>query len=86
MYVALYCYLQDEVVEGDLFKNADSAADKSQRKGLRKSLEFGTNVDLSDSKIWSVQLQELRKLPKFLRVSSNCTINSVCTVFVYAWV
>jgi hypothetical protein len=56
-----------------MFKNADSAADKSQRKDLRKSLEFGTNVDLSDSKVWNVQLQELNKLPKFLRVSSDCS-------------
>ena len=57
-----------------MFNGADSAGDKSQRKGPRKSLEFGTNVDLSDSKVWRVQLQELNKLPKFLRVSSNCSI------------
>ena len=68
--------LQDEVVESEILKNADSAAEKSQRKDLRKSLEFGTNVDLSDSKIWSVQLQEINKLPKFLRVSCNCSANS----------
>ena len=65
-----YCTIsQDEVIESDIFKNADSAVDKSQRRSLRKSLEFGTNVDLSDSKVWSTQLQELNKLPKFLRVS-----------------
>ena len=56
-----------------MFKNADVAGDKSQQRGLRKSLEFGTNVDLSDSKVWSVQLQELNKLPKFLRVGSDCS-------------
>ena len=65
-----------------MLKNANSAADKSQRKDLRKSLEFGTNVDLSDSKIWSVQLQELNKLPKFLRVSCNCSANSVYTILI----
>ena len=62
--------LQDEVVESELAKNADSA-DKSQKKAagvLHKTLEFGTNVDLSDSKTWNVQLRELNKLPKFLQV------------------
>lgn len=35
----------------------------------RKSIRFGTNVDLSDQNKWSVQLQQLEKLPKFCRVS-----------------
>ena len=52
---------QDEVVEDD----------KEQRKDSRKTLEFGTNVDLSDSKVWEVQLSELTKLPKFLRVCGD---------------
>lgn len=35
-----------------------------------KQVKFGTNVDLSDPKMWQVQLQELTKLPAFARVAS----------------
>ncbi|UYV73186.1 KDM6A, partial [Cordylochernes scorpioides] len=42
---------------------------KSNRRGL-KSIKFGTNVDLSDEKKWRTQLQELMKLPSFMRVVS----------------
>jgi histone demethylase len=35
-----------------------------------KSVTFGTNVDLSDGKKWKAQLNELDKLPMFLRVFS----------------
>ena len=76
LYFDDHCHIQDEIVENE---NADSA-DKSQPKGPRKTLEFGTNVDLSDSRTWSVQLQELNKLPKFLRVS---TIFCQCIHFPY---
>jgi len=31
-------------------------------------IKFGTNVDLSDEKKWFNQLQELNKLPPFVRV------------------
>jgi len=31
-------------------------------------IKFGTNVDLSDEKKWHNQLQELNKLPPFVRV------------------
>ena len=58
---------QDEVVECYI---ADD--DKCLRKESRKTLEFGTNVDLSDAKIWGTQLQEITKLPKFLRVRISC--------------
>ncbi|XP_069074785.1 lysine-specific demethylase 6B isoform X1 [Pleurodeles waltl] len=34
-------------------------------------IKFGTNIDLSDPKCWKPQLQELLKLPAFMRVSSN---------------
>ena len=51
---------QDEVVD---------ELGKDQRRDLRKTLEFGTNVDLSDANTWEEQLNELKKLPKFLRVS-----------------
>jgi tetratricopeptide (TPR) repeat protein len=35
----------------------------------REFISFGTNVDISDETIWSHQLQELNKLPQFLRVT-----------------
>ncbi|XP_063305790.1 lysine-specific demethylase 6B isoform X3 [Pelobates fuscus] len=34
-------------------------------------IKFGTNIDLSDPKRWKPQLQELLKLPSFMRVTSN---------------
>ena len=68
MYVVDDLYpFQDEVVEH--YIDDDSQGTKLQRKESRKTLEFGTNVDLSDAKIWGTQLQEITKLPKFLRVS-----------------
>uniref|UniRef100_A0A8B9KNW8 Lysine-specific demethylase 6B n=1 Tax=Astyanax mexicanus TaxID=7994 RepID=A0A8B9KNW8_ASTMX len=36
-----------------------------------KIIKFGTNIDLSDPKRWKPQLQELQKLPAFMRVSSS---------------
>ncbi len=36
-----------------------------------KAIQFGTNVDLSDEKKWREQLQELAKLPPFMRVISS---------------
>lgn len=35
-----------------------------------KTIKFGTNVDLSDEKKWKTHLQELAKLPAFMRVIS----------------
>lgn len=40
------------------------------KKGQFKNIKFGTNVDLSDEKKWKTQLQELAKLPSFMRVIS----------------
>uniref|UniRef100_A0A8C5B128 Lysine-specific demethylase 6B n=1 Tax=Gadus morhua TaxID=8049 RepID=A0A8C5B128_GADMO len=34
-------------------------------------IKFGTNIDLSDPKRWKSQLQELQKLPAFMRVASS---------------
>ncbi|XP_074839264.1 lysine-specific demethylase 6B [Carettochelys insculpta] len=34
-------------------------------------IKFGTNIDLSDAKRWKPQLQELLKLPAFMRVTSS---------------
>lgn len=37
---------------------------------VRKTIKFGTNCDLSDEKKWKPQIQELMKLPCWLRVVS----------------
>ncbi|MBN3285410.1 KDM6B demethylase, partial [Polyodon spathula] len=47
---------------------SNSAADQ---KPVGKIIKFGTNIDLSDAKRWKAQLQELFKLPAFMRVSSS---------------
>jgi len=36
-----------------------------------KTIKFGTNVDLSDENKWKTQIQELTKLPAFMRVISS---------------
>ncbi|XP_028321816.1 lysine (K)-specific demethylase 6B, b isoform X2 [Gouania willdenowi] len=43
----------------------------SEQKTAGKVIKFGTNIDLSDPKRWKPQLQELLKLPAFMRVESN---------------
>uniref|UniRef100_A0AAY4BJD2 [histone H3]-trimethyl-L-lysine(27) demethylase n=1 Tax=Denticeps clupeoides TaxID=299321 RepID=A0AAY4BJD2_9TELE len=43
----------------------------SKLKPVGKIIKFGTNIDLSDPKRWKPQLQELQKLPAFMRVSSS---------------
>ncbi|KAM6907145.1 uncharacterized protein FYW49_013688 [Xenentodon cancila] len=43
----------------------------SEQKAFRKIIKFGTNIDLSDPKRWKPQLQELLKLPAFMRVESS---------------
>ncbi|XP_041864169.1 uncharacterized protein LOC121654211 [Melanotaenia boesemani] len=40
-------------------------------KTAKKIIKFGTNIDLSDPKRWKPQLQELLKLPSFMRVESS---------------
>ena len=37
---------------------------------VRRTIKFGTNCDLSDEKKWKPQIQELMKLPCWLRVVS----------------
>jgi histone demethylase len=41
-----------------------------------KMIKFCTNVDLSDEKKWKIQLQELSKLPPFMRPISACNMLS----------
>ncbi|XP_030648854.1 lysine (K)-specific demethylase 6B, b [Chanos chanos] len=43
----------------------------SEQKPTGKIIKFGTNIDLSDPKRWKPQLQELLKLPAFMRVTSS---------------
>uniref|UniRef100_A0A8C4I8N2 [histone H3]-trimethyl-L-lysine(27) demethylase n=1 Tax=Dicentrarchus labrax TaxID=13489 RepID=A0A8C4I8N2_DICLA len=43
----------------------------SSEKTVGKIIKFGTNIDLSDPKRWKPQLQELLKLPAFMRVESS---------------
>ena len=59
--------------DGDSTEEEYSVNDNctSLRKNLLfKQVTFGTNVDLSDSKKWKPQLDELDKLPMFARVVS----------------
>ncbi|KAI7793149.1 lysine (K)-specific demethylase 6B, b [Triplophysa rosa] len=42
-----------------------------EQKTVGKIIKFGTNIDLSDPKRWKAQMQELLKLPAFMRVSSS---------------
>uniref|UniRef100_H3CNI6 Lysine-specific demethylase 6B n=1 Tax=Tetraodon nigroviridis TaxID=99883 RepID=H3CNI6_TETNG len=49
----------------------------SEQKPAGKIIKFGTNIDLSDPKNrWKPQLQELHKLPAFMRVASNANMLS----------
>ncbi|KAK7909368.1 hypothetical protein WMY93_014052 [Mugilogobius chulae] len=52
-------------------KDGIKESSSSEQKLPGKIIKFGTNIDLSDPKRWKAQLQELQKLPAFMRVSSN---------------
>ena len=45
-------------------------SDPETGKPARRTIKFGTNCDLSDEKKWRAQIQELLKLPSWLRVVS----------------
>ncbi|KAG7258720.1 hypothetical protein CRUP_030913 [Coryphaenoides rupestris] len=47
------------------------AGASGEQKPVGKIIKFGTNIDLSDPKRWKSQLQELQKLPAFMRVASS---------------
>ncbi|XP_051578653.1 lysine-specific demethylase 6B-like [Myxocyprinus asiaticus] len=51
--------------------NSSATGSSSEQKTVGKIIKFGTNIDLSDPKRWKPQLQELQKLPAFMRVSSS---------------
>nr|XP_057934257.1 lysine (K)-specific demethylase 6B, b isoform X2 [Doryrhamphus excisus] len=52
-------------------KAATVFTSSSELKAVGKIIKFGTNIDLSDPKRWKPQLQELLKLPAFMRVESS---------------
>jgi histone demethylase len=48
-----------------------STPSANKKHSTFKAIKFGTNVDLSEEKKWREQLQELAKLPPFMRVISS---------------
>ncbi|XP_077444919.1 uncharacterized protein kdm6ba isoform X2 [Stigmatopora argus] len=54
-------------------KDANAKENNScgEPKPMGKIIKFGTNIDLSHPKRWKSQLQELNKLPAFMRVASS---------------
>ncbi|KAM4611822.1 uncharacterized protein kdm6ba isoform 2-T3 [Polymixia lowei] len=56
-----------DALSKDILKESASG----EQKTVGKIIKFGTNIDLSDPKRWKPQLQELQKLPAFMRVASS---------------
>ncbi|XP_054608456.1 lysine-specific demethylase 6B-like isoform X2 [Dunckerocampus dactyliophorus] len=54
-----------------LSKDNTKDSSSGDQKAVGKIIKFGTNIDLSDPKRWKPQLQELQKLPAFMRVASS---------------
>ncbi|KAL6118765.1 kdm6b [Pungitius sinensis] len=52
-------------------KDISKESSSGEQKPVGKIIKFGTNIDLSDPKRWKPQLQELQKLPAFMRVASS---------------
>uniref|UniRef100_A0A8C5M8T0 Lysine-specific demethylase 6B n=1 Tax=Leptobrachium leishanense TaxID=445787 RepID=A0A8C5M8T0_9ANUR len=68
--------LQEDKDSDDESNEAESTAPSAppstnQEHKTPQIIKFGTNIDLSDPKRWKPQLQELLKLPSFMRVTSN---------------
>ncbi|RVE60714.1 hypothetical protein OJAV_G00183400 [Oryzias javanicus] len=55
----------------EINKEASKEGSNGEQKSVGKIIKFGTNIDLSDPKRWKAQLQELQKLPAFMRVASS---------------
>ncbi|XP_069042783.1 lysine-specific demethylase 6B isoform X2 [Lepisosteus oculatus] len=62
---------EDEDDEEPVSAPEPTSNSNSDQKPVGKIIKFGTNIDLSDAKRWKPQLQELLKLPAFMRVSSS---------------
>ncbi|KAM3857821.1 uncharacterized protein kdm6ba [Diretmus argenteus] len=52
-------------------ESKEKESGSGEQKQVGKIIKFGTNIDLSDPKRWKPQLQELQKLPAFMRVASS---------------
>uniref|UniRef100_A0A3P8YEI8 Lysine-specific demethylase 6B n=1 Tax=Esox lucius TaxID=8010 RepID=A0A3P8YEI8_ESOLU len=61
--------LQEEKDSED--EDEEEQEEKKMPSSDQSIIKFGTNIDLSDPKRWKPQLQELLKLPAFMRVESN---------------
>ncbi|XP_036623217.1 LOW QUALITY PROTEIN: lysine-specific demethylase 6B [Trichosurus vulpecula] len=60
---------EDETEEPDSTTETPPSNNPDQK--THHIIKFGTNIDLSDAKRWKPQLQELLKLPAFMRVTST---------------
>ncbi|XP_018109298.1 lysine-specific demethylase 6B isoform X1 [Xenopus laevis] len=73
--------LQEDKESDDDSNEPDSTTENpppstNQEHKTPQIIKFGTNIDLSDPKRWKPQLQELQKLPSFMRVASNANMLS----------
>ncbi|XP_041444897.1 lysine-specific demethylase 6B isoform X2 [Xenopus laevis] len=73
--------LQEDKESDDDSNEPDSTTENpppstNQEHKTPQIIKFGTNIDLSDPKRWKPQLQELQKLPSFMRVTSNSNMLS----------
>ncbi|XP_029436340.1 lysine-specific demethylase 6B [Rhinatrema bivittatum] len=83
--ISKYAQYQASSFQESLQEEKDSEDDETNEAGNKTEtpsstnsdqkpphiIKFGTNIDLSDPKRWKPQLQELLKLPAFMRVTSN---------------
>ncbi|TRY90595.1 hypothetical protein DNTS_034641 [Danionella cerebrum] len=63
--------------QSQISTGTSTTSPSSKQKAVGKIIKFGTNIDLSDPKRWKAQLQELLKLPAFMRVSSSANMLSL---------
>ena len=69
-----YTYKNTFIVKEEIICTDSIWTEFCRRK--KKTIKFGTNVDLSDEKKWKPQLQELTKLPAFTKVVSASNLLS----------
>ena len=82
--VAEYASYQQKMLQKEREEGVNTGCVRDSG-GEREFLSFGTNLDISDHTIWSQQLQELTKLPQFLRVRNTpspteCLRRELCSV------
>uniref|UniRef100_A0A8C7XB01 Lysine-specific demethylase 6B n=1 Tax=Oryzias sinensis TaxID=183150 RepID=A0A8C7XB01_9TELE len=69
--IAKYAQYQASSFQESLQVHSSKEGSNGEQKAVGKIIKFGTNIDLSDPKRWKPQLQELQKLPAFMRVASS---------------